>query len=1433
MERLPHMSPNFPELVDLNRQFVAVGENPWYSSAAEESYSGLKWWMHAATWTWDDLITRSRVVVLGEAGSGKTSEFQQQVSKLTAKGVPALFVRLEEMISQPLQWQFSHKETERFQQWNASMEEAFFFLDSVDEAKITRPADFHMALRRLKASLPPDFRPRTRIFLSCRASEWHPSTDGAVFAECFGEGPPAGGAQHGEESLITTAHLAPLEWLQIDKLLNARGISDQGELYSELCKPDLDELIRRPLDLLAIVDMWEQDHRLGSLTDVIEADISRKLVETPTRNADRLSPRGARAGAETLAAATILCGQLTFKTGDEAVGSALDPRPYLPATWDEDQCRALMRRPIFDSASRGTVRFHHRRVREYLAASWIKARMDSGCQVAELDSMVFGLVNGRRVIRRSLAPVVPWLTAGNQSWTTHLREWILETAPSIHFQFGDAGSLPLEYKCRIIRAVSDPNNEQRTLWFDADDGTLSRFADSRLDEEISRVIRCQSAPQRVRLVMLKMAQLARLKQSSQAALDLIKSGQHRAAITAAAVRAVGASPCPEHLHSLHELALRLPSQPEQVTKAFLEILGAERLQFDEGWSILLKTFPVPGFSERDFSHLDGFLRHGLPVQWRGPLLRLLLKNTGLFGLEESATNQIPQATCAWLVSLIPKVVLALVTADKLSDEEMMDIAAAVRPGRKGRFSSTDRTEIEKGTCKHPSLRQLLFWDYVIAESKHESEAVDRIKQMLPPAFTSSPDYGEVFDQASAIIQMIGRPTEHAPVLNLNELDLIWLEQDASRRGENSTETANGRRFAALVARDLREAVKARTAAEVARRNTKRRQQKTVVRRCRRESGFRISSWRSAPVDIWQWVAAQRERLEAILHFYALTQNGRLSRAIRHSAPSLILGSFSERIRRRLEQVLWEDIAMELGPARSFIARRWRRLLATTLCEKEARTLTDPAMVVAAVGIEDEFQREDFSMASLSLEDIRLITACALRTPFWTFPQWFQTLVSKLSDRVDSVLAETICREKAWSDVARTVAERLCKIELGPETQAAILRKLSEPACCDEDSVRMGIRVLLSQRNAQVKSLAHLARSVSEDLTCAIKLRALWISVWLRTDVMPALDFLERNHTGAPPAQVLVLACANLSCDINRFAESPPPAWQPTEVDRLLRFVHNHIPATLERSPEISELDLKAASELEDRLFSLLKEDCTEAATNSLGTLANDSSFKASRGYIVELWNQQISRSLDVRAWRPRDIREFEQTHETDPRNDLDLFRIGVSRLRDIKLDVENSDTGLRMHIRAGDDERQFRIWLAHELTRRSNRRYVVPQEAVIDQEQRPDLRLENPEAGAISMEIKVADDRSLTDLLNGLEKQLVGQYLRAHHSRCGIYVVALLSDRCWRSMSGEPITFQQLADHLSARAAQMTGEMVTSNKRVAVVTMDFRAKVRPPTALKR
>lgn len=98
--------------------------------------------------SWSDLIERYRVIILSEAGSGKTAEIRNIALDLRAQGKSAFFIRLEH-VPNDFEDGFEVGTFEEFQSWLASNDEGWLLLDSVDEARLRNPGDFVLAIRKL------------------------------------------------------------------------------------------------------------------------------------------------------------------------------------------------------------------------------------------------------------------------------------------------------------------------------------------------------------------------------------------------------------------------------------------------------------------------------------------------------------------------------------------------------------------------------------------------------------------------------------------------------------------------------------------------------------------------------------------------------------------------------------------------------------------------------------------------------------------------------------------------------------------------------------------------------------------------------------------------------------------------------------------------------------------------------------------------------------------------------------------------------------------------------------------------------------------------------------------------------------------------------------------------------------------------------------
>ena len=155
------------DVPDLERRFAEVGDE-------EINSGGLRLRRllgQSVGLNWDEVLEHPRVVLLAEAGSGKTTEMKTAAGRLRAAGETAVFLPLEVLRDGPLDELVSPQERAAIAAWRASAQEhAWFFLDAVDELKLLG-GTLSTALRRVRAALG-DALDRACIIVSCRPSDW-------------------------------------------------------------------------------------------------------------------------------------------------------------------------------------------------------------------------------------------------------------------------------------------------------------------------------------------------------------------------------------------------------------------------------------------------------------------------------------------------------------------------------------------------------------------------------------------------------------------------------------------------------------------------------------------------------------------------------------------------------------------------------------------------------------------------------------------------------------------------------------------------------------------------------------------------------------------------------------------------------------------------------------------------------------------------------------------------------------------------------------------------------------------------------------------------------------------------------------------------------------------------------------------------------------
>jgi hypothetical protein len=138
---------------------------------------------------WHEIEDERRVLILADPGAGKTFEALTRARKIRERGKKAFFIRIE-AIDAKFENAFEIGTGDEFLAWLVSHEEAWFFLDSVDEAQLETPRALENAIRifgeRIHAA-----RERAHIFITSREDAWQALSDRTLVEQYLPCGAPA------------------------------------------------------------------------------------------------------------------------------------------------------------------------------------------------------------------------------------------------------------------------------------------------------------------------------------------------------------------------------------------------------------------------------------------------------------------------------------------------------------------------------------------------------------------------------------------------------------------------------------------------------------------------------------------------------------------------------------------------------------------------------------------------------------------------------------------------------------------------------------------------------------------------------------------------------------------------------------------------------------------------------------------------------------------------------------------------------------------------------------------------------------------------------------------------------------------------------------------------------------------------------------------
>ena len=532
--------------IDLDRQFHALTD-----AELEDTVNLAALGDYGLGMGWPKLLEKhDRVILLAEAGAGKTAEMRQQARRLAEKGSFAFFVALESLDREPVEDVLSVDEAERLEEWKAGGHApAWFFLDAVDELKLTQ-GKLDRALRRLSRAL--DGRlDRARIIISCRPNDWLPHVDADTVQDrlpapvknvgirseppeqafldalrhesgraASGDDDPVfqeDAATHDQQDVqsrnaLRTVVMLPMSDRQIERFARQSGVRDAAAFLAEIRRQDAWVFARRPLDLTELITTWTRSGVLGTRLQQHETNVTAKLEDAPDRPDNGvLAEDCARSGAERLALALALTRTRTIRSPEQTLDidraeGVLDPARIL-SDWTEAERQALLRRALFDPATYGRVRFHHRSIQEYLAARRLRTLREQGMPIKSLLRLLFAEHYGVKVALPSMRAIAAWLAL----WNDDVRGELIEREPEALLNMGDPGSLDMTARAGLVRGFAATYGRGRSRHLDIPLTEVRRLAHPDLAPVIRECWNTGASNEDVRELLIEMIWQGRIE----------------------------------------------------------------------------------------------------------------------------------------------------------------------------------------------------------------------------------------------------------------------------------------------------------------------------------------------------------------------------------------------------------------------------------------------------------------------------------------------------------------------------------------------------------------------------------------------------------------------------------------------------------------------------------------------------------------------------------------------------------------------------------------------------------------------------------------------------------------------------------------------------------------------------------------------------------
>lgn len=1405
---------------------------------------------HLGAVGWDDLLERQRVIILAEASSGKTEEFRGRVEALRATGRAAFFAAIETVAASSLQDAFSRRDASAFESWKRSGEAGWFFLDSVDEAKLNH-LSLEVALNRFGKELGEGYD-RAHVFISCRGSDWAGASDLAKVESTIPLSPPPADPTDADADadMVLLAALEPksstpsspptgdgdaaplvvrlvgLSTSQRRQLAHKRGVTDLNALEQALDNQGLVELAERPGDLLLLIDYWLTHGRFGSLTEMMAFSLAERLGErSERRDAPLLTQERARHGAERIAAAMTLCRLTTVRIGtDPSRSGGLDPRAILPE-WTSAERAALLRRGVFAPATYGQVRFHHRSAQEYLTGAWLRRRLDEGAPLSEILDLLIVDRYGNLTVPPSLRAAAAWASQHD----VRLVDRILDCEPLVLMLHGDPRALTIAQRSRLLTTyarqdargeVSDHYADRRSLWM---------FADPELAPAVREAWRLHPTPS-FRLELLRLIDQGKIADCVDLARSVacsISAPRYNRIVAARALEACGDHPGLEVLASeLVRTRRRLEpdTAPQLVQSCFPQAMSVDDLLLIMKDSRPGREYQVEGFG---YALEELWLACTTEAQWAR-----LVAGVADLCLSRPYQDYVPiSARHARLSESVHGLArTAILASDAIGVDEGLVrlLQVAERTGRRAELDPEAKPTLRDLVQARPILNRRLFWADVALEqaTSRRRHAPDFLWRLY---LTQGAFWALTAADDDHLLSVVDDSAEKVASRRM-ALSALWSIHHKAEDAEPWLDTLTARVAGdPILAADLR----AHRTPPIVHKDLERWEKEDAKHR--RQTAKRKEKSQSSWIEFRDRVRSAPEALTdgvALAHWPGPLDLLHLTNWLSRQSGSDTQGT----------AIHWRRLATPFGPAVADAYVRglktlWRVVAPTRpTWDDGVRTITHTSRLANA-GLRLEASLDPTWAVHLTSDDARLAALHAIGCDHGYAESLDDLLKAHPAIVEPLVLAEI---EREWNAPDDGYTPFLYQVEsgrmpIGPRLRQGLLELILTADPISAGRIREGQKIarvldlsptdsasLSSQSQARLKTATDLDDEVAQ-VACIGQLIEVDAAIGI-----PALSTLlsgpAKDEEASSRAERIFIDLFDASHGLAATVRPLNPAL----AGSLVRLAYQSVRPELDRVKSgMYEPDRHdTATSARSRVLSLLLDQTGEAAYRAVLALAEDLDLKIRWARFRQLARGMAERDAEPRAWIEGQVIEMERRSAAPAQSGADLLRIATGVIHDIDAGLTTADFSSAGVLQTAQNEEAVREWLAEQLHLRSKGRYLVQQEKEISDRDMPDITLVST-AGPFEVAIEVKHGGkpwTLTDLRLALSDQLATRYLRPTHRRHGILVVSHHRDRVWIDpKTGQRLNFAAMLAALSDQATGITRNDVGSIA-VRVLGLDaFRA----------